>query len=148
MNLCEKRKNTIHSLCTRIFPTVFSTISSQAPRDFWRDSKVSAKFPSTAKRADDSWKVNCVTQRRRYQHKSAGARIGDVKWEIYTRRARGASRKRGFAYQSYCKGDRDHGRQGVAGIMRAVPIPAVKHDILYANFVGACEIRVTASDIV
>lgn len=41
-----------------------------------------------------------------------------------------------------------HGRQKVAGIIRAVPIPAVEHDILYANFVGACEIRVTASDIV
>lgn len=45
--------------------------------------------------------------------------------------------------------NRYHGdRQKVAGIIQVAPIPAGEHDIFYANSVGACEIRVTASDIV
>lgn len=54
----------------------------------------------------------------------------------------GPIEKLGFAYRNCCcyKAQSHDDRQKVVGIMRAVGqiIPAVEHDILYVNFVGAC----------
>lgn len=64
-----------------------------------------------------------------------------LKWEIYLRRAntRGPKNSSILHIGAVTKCNRHGDRQKVAGIMRAVGqiIPAVEHDIFYANFVDA-----------